>query len=203
MKNILSFFLALITLFAAFPYPFVPIQLTLISALTIGVPSFFLALEPNHDLVKVKFLHNVLRRAFPGGLTAIFVILFAELFVYTFDLTLAELSTICVILMAVNGLMVIYYAARPLDVKRIVLLAAMSLAMFIAVVFYGEIFSLTALSFAAWLVLIVLVLLVVPIQMGLEWCFDRCSAALERRRERREKRRRARPRPERSGRRRR
>lgn len=63
--------------------------------------------------MKGKFLHNVLRRAFPGGLTAIFVILFAELFVYTFDLTLAELSTICVILMAVNGLMVIYYAADP------------------------------------------------------------------------------------------
>ena len=136
VKNILSFFLALITLFAAFPYPFVPIQLTLISALTIGVPSFFLALEPNHDLVKGKFLHNVLRRAFPGGLTAIFVILFAELFVYTFDLTLAELSTICVILMAVNGLMVIYYAARPLDAKRLVLLVAMSAAMFVAVVFY-------------------------------------------------------------------
>ena len=66
----------------------------------------------------------MLRRAFPGGLTAIFVILFAELFVYTFDLTLDELSTICVILMAVNGLMVIYYAARPLDAKRIVMLAA-------------------------------------------------------------------------------
>ena len=115
-------------------------------------------------------------------------------------LALDELSTICVILMAVNGLMVIYYAARPLDLKRIILLAAMTTAMFVAVVFYGEIFSLTALSFAAWLVLIVLVLLVVPIQMGLEWCFDRCSAALERRRERREKRRRStarRSRPER------
>ena len=197
VKNILSFFLALITLFAAFPYPFVPIQLTLISALTIGVPSFFLALEPNHDLVKGKFLHNVLRRAFPGGLTAIFVILFAELFVYTFDLTLAELSTICVILMAVNGLMVIYSAARPLDAKRLVLLVAMSAAMFVAVVFYGAFFSLSSLSFAAWLVLIVLVLLVVPIQMGLEWCFDRCTTALDRRRERLAKRRRAprRPRP--------
>ena len=172
-------------------------QLTLISALTIGVPSFFLALEPNHDLVKGKFLHNVLRRAFPGGLTAIFVILFAELFVYTFDLTLAELSTICVILMAVNGLMVIYYAARPLDAKRLVLLVAMSAAMFVAVVFYGAFFSLSSLSFAAWLVLIVLVLLVVPIQMGLEWCFDRCTTALDRRRERLAKRRRAprRPRP--------
>ena len=203
MKNILSFFLALITLFAAFPYPFVPIQLTLISALTIGVPSFFLALEPKHDLVKGKFLHNVLRRACPGGITAIFVILFAELFVYTFGLTLDELSTICVILMAVHGMMVIYYAARPLDAKRIVLLAAMSIAMFIAVVFYGEVFSLTALSFAAWLVLIVLVVLVVPIQMVRESCFDRCSAPRKRRREPRAKPRRGRrSRPERQPRRR-
>ena len=190
VKNILSFFLAIITLFADFPYPFVPIQLTLISALTIGVPSFFLALEPNHDLVKGKFLRNVMRRALPGGLTAIFVILFAELFVYTFDLTLAELSTICVILMAVNGVTVICYAARPLDVKRLVMIAAMGIALFIAVVFYGEIFSLSQLSFAAWLVLIALVLLVVPIQMGLERCFDMASAALDRRRERRARRRR-------------
>ena len=189
VKNILSFFLALITLFAAFPYPFVPIQLTLISALTIGVPSFFLALEPNHDLVKGKFLHNVLRRAFPGGLTAIFVILFAELFVYTFGLTLDELSTICVILMAVNGLTVIYYAARPLDLKRLILLVTMAVAMLVAVVFYGDVFSLSPLSFAAWLVLIVLVLLVVPIQMGLERIFDRCAAFLERRAQRRAKRR--------------
>jgi len=192
VKNILSFFLAIITLFAAFPYPFVPIQLTLISALTIGVPSFFLALEPNHDLVKGKFLHNVLRRAFPGGLTAIFVILFAELFVFTFGLTLEELSTICVILMAVNGLTVIYYAARPLDLKRILLLVTMSAAMFFSVVFFGGVFALSALSFAAWLVLVALVLLVVPIQMTLERVFDRCTAALDRRRERRAKRRNAR-----------
>lgn len=189
VKNILSFFLALITLFAAFPYPLVPIQLTLISTLTIGIPSFFLALEPNHDLVRGKFLHNVFRRAFPGGLTAIIVILFAELFVYTFHLTLGELSTICVILMAINGILVIYYAARPLDVKRWVLLIAMAVGLLIAMIFYGEVFSLTALSFAAWLVLIVLALLVVPIQMGFEWLFDWCSEALSRRRERRRARR--------------
>lgn len=192
VKNILSFFLAIITLFADFPYPFVPIQLTLISSLTIGIPSFFLALEPNHDLVRGKFLNNVLRRALPGGLTAIFVILFAELFIYTLDLTLGELSTICVILMAVNGLMVIYYAARPLDAKRIILLVSMSIAMLAAVLFYGEVFSLTALSFAGWLVLVVLVLLVVPTQMGLERLFDKCSALLERRRVRKERRRGAR-----------
>ena len=134
-------------------------------------------------------MHNVFRRAFPGGLTAIIVILFAELFVYTFHLTLGELSTICVILMAINGILVIYYAARPLDVKRWVLLIAMAVGLLIAMIFYGEVFSLTALSFAAWLVLIVLALLVVPIQMGFEWLFDWCSEALSRRRERRRARR--------------
>ena len=189
VKNILSFFLAIITLFADFPYPFVPIQLTLLSALTIGLPSFVLALEPNHDLVKGHFLRNVLRRALPGGLTAIIVILFAELFVYTFGLTLAELSTICVVLMAVNGLTVIYYAARPLDLKHILLLVTMSAAMLLAVVLYGGVFAMSALSFAAWLVLIVLVLLVVPVQMTFEKLFDRTAAFLDRRAERRARRR--------------
>nr|WP_325186511.1 cation-translocating P-type ATPase [uncultured Oscillibacter sp.] len=191
VKNILSFFLAIITLFADFPYPFIPIQLTLISALTIGIPSFFLALEPNHDLVHGKFLHNVFRKSFPGGLTAIFVVLFAELFVYALNLELRELSTICVVIMAINCLTVIYYAARPMDLKRTVMLSTMSAAMVIAVVFFGDLFSvsLSGLSFAAWLVLAAMALLVVPVQMLLERLFDRCAAVLERRAERRAKRR--------------
>ena len=199
VKNILSFFLAIITLFADFPYPFIPIQLTLISALTIGIPSFFLALEPNHDLVQGRFLHNVFRKSFPGGLTAIFVVLFAELFVYALDLELQELSTICVVIMAINCLMVIYYAARPMDLKRTVLLVAMSAAVVIAVVFFGDVFSvsLSGLSFAAWLVLAAMALLVVPVQMLLERLFDRCSALLARRAERKNRRRETRRTPRR------
>ena len=188
VKNILSFFLAIITLFADFPYPFVPMQLTLISALTIGIPSFFLALEPNHDLVRGKFMRNVLRRACPGGLTDILVILFAELFVFTLDLTLGELTTICVILMAVNGLTVLYYVSRPLDLKRGLLLGTMCAAMLVAMLTMGDLFSLIPLSFPAVLVLIVLVMLVVPCNMYLERLFDAVSRVLLRRRERRERR---------------
>ena len=197
VKNILSFFLALITLFAAFPYPFVPIQLTLISALTIGVPSFFLALEPNHDLVKGKFLHNVLRRAFPGGLTAIFVI---------------PLCGAVRLHLRPDAGRALHHLRDPDGGKRSHgdLLRCPTPGCQAAGaagghecghvrgggVLWGVLLSLP-LSFAAWLVLIVLVLLVVPIQMGLEWCFDRCTTALDRRRERLAKRRRApcRPRP--------
>ncbi|MFR2464784.1 MAG: cation-translocating P-type ATPase, partial [Clostridia bacterium] len=60
VKNIFSFLLAIITLFAALPYPVTPVQLSLVSSLTIGVPSFFLALEPNKNIVKGHFLRNVL-----------------------------------------------------------------------------------------------------------------------------------------------
>ena len=114
------------------------------------------------------------------------MVLFAELFVYALGLELQELSTICVVIMAVNCLTVIYYAARPLDLKRTILLVSMSAAMLTAVVFFGDVFSLSlsGLSFAGWLVLAAMALLVVPVQMLLERLFDKCSEVLARRAER-------------------
>ena len=122
------------------------------------------------------------------------MVLFAELFVYALGLELQELSTICVVIMAVNCLTVIYYAARPLDLKRTILLVSMSAAMLTAVVFFGDVFSLSlsGLSFAGWLVLAAMALLVVPVQMLLERLFDKCSEVLARRAERKNRRREAR-----------
>lgn len=192
VKNIFSFFLAIITLFADFPYPFVPVQLTLISALTIGIPSFLLALEPNHDPVKGKFMHNVLRRAFPGGLTVIIVTLFAEVFTYVLPLSLEELSTICVVLAAINGLAVIFYVARPLNRLHTTMLFALSAAMALAMATMGEAFSLSPLSFPAWLVMVVLGLLVIPVMFTIERGFDAISYLFSRNRERRKRRKSAR-----------
>ena len=67
VKNIFSFLLSVLSLFWTMPYPLQPLQLTLISFITIGVPSFVLALEPNHDPIRGKFMRNVLRQAFPGA----------------------------------------------------------------------------------------------------------------------------------------
>lgn len=62
VKNIFSFALTLLLLFIDMPYPLLPIQLSLISTFTIGIPSFFLALEPNYARVEGKFMRNVIRR---------------------------------------------------------------------------------------------------------------------------------------------
>lgn len=153
VKNIMSFFLALITLAAGLQYPFVPIQLTLISALTIGIPSFVLAMEQNYDRVKGKFMQNVLRRALPGGLTNIVLLVGIELFVTVFAFDRNTLSTISTIVIGIVGLLVIYYVSKPLNWKRKILLGSMSVIMLTAFVRYGEFFQLSALDLKGVLVL--------------------------------------------------
>ena len=159
VKNIMSLFLSIINLFAGFPYPFIPIQLTLISALTIGAPSFVLALEPNHEIVKGRFMTNVLRRALPGGLANIVLMIFIELFTLAFDFERVTLSTLATVIMGEVGLLVLYYISRPLDWKRWILLGAMAAAFATAVLGFGGLFELTALDFQAGLVIVVFLML--------------------------------------------
>ena len=68
VKNIYSLVLALITAVTLSAYPLAPIQLTLISTVTIGIPGFFLALGPNRRRYIPGFLVRVLRFAIPTGL---------------------------------------------------------------------------------------------------------------------------------------
>ncbi|MFR5069878.1 MAG: cation-translocating P-type ATPase [Eubacteriales bacterium] len=68
-KTIFSTINAILFIFLHFDYPFQPIQLTLISALTIGAPSLILALEPNKERIKGKYIVNVIRKSIPGAMT--------------------------------------------------------------------------------------------------------------------------------------
>lgn len=63
VKTIYASILAIVFLIVNMPYPFMPIQLTLISMVTIGIPSFILALEPNKEKIQGKFLKNVISNA--------------------------------------------------------------------------------------------------------------------------------------------
>ena len=178
VKNILSFFLSLITLFAGFPYPFLPIQITMISAVTIGVPSFVLALEPNHEMVRGRFMQNVLRRALPGGLTNIVLIVGIELFTMAFTFERATLSTLATVIMGEVGLLVLYYISRPMDWKRWLLLGSMSVAFVVAVLGFGALFEITPLDFQSGLVIVVFLMLTPSVIWGFERLFELGASAL-------------------------
>ena len=173
VKNIMSLFLSLITLFAGFPYPFVGNQITLISTLTIGIPSLILALEPNHELVRGGFMKNVLRRALPGGLTNIVLIVGIELFTVAFTFEHATLSTLATAVMGFVGLLVLYYISKPLDWKRWTLLGSMTVGMAAAVIFFGGFFDLTPLDFQTWLVIVVFLLLAPSVIYVFEKAFEK------------------------------
>ncbi len=162
VKNIFSFLLALISLFFTLPYPLTPSQLSLVSTITIGIPSFILAMEPNESLITGKFLRNVLYRALPAGLTDLLMVLGVLLFYLAFDIQEDMMSTICAVVLCVVGLLMLYRTSLPLNLLRKLLLGAMTVLFVLSVAFLHELFTITPLDFASSLVLVVFALLACP-----------------------------------------
>ncbi len=149
VKTIYATFFALIFLFVQLPYPFIPIQLTLISCLTIGIPSFLLALEPNHDRVQGNFLKNILSKSLPGGLTIVINLILILLCAQYFQFTSEEISTLCVILTGFTGFLVLYRICLPFRRSRFAMYV-MLIALFIsAILLLPDLFAITSLSHAA------------------------------------------------------
>ena len=164
VKNIFSLVLAIISIFAEFVYPFSPTQLSLVSALTIGIPAFFLALEPNEKRIEGRFLSNVLVRALPAALTDLFIILFVILFSIAFSMDMAVTSTVTTLLMCMVGFYVVYKFCQPLNEMRIAVLAFVGLLFILSVTVIPAFFGLSAIGFGGWLVLVAFVLLIPTVQ---------------------------------------
>jgi len=172
VKNIFSLGLSIITLFTNWPYPMVPFHMSILSALTIGIPSFFLAMEPNYERVSGHFLRGVLRRAFPGGLTNIFVVLMAQAFMAAFSLPLEEVSTVCAAILAVVGMMVLFQVSKPMDGFRKIVWWAMALALVVCFTLLGELFTLRAGSTGAKLVMVTLLIMTPTAFFAIQRLFD-------------------------------
>ena len=172
VKNIFSLFLSVITLFTSWPYPLEPIHLTVISALTIGLPSFLLTLEPRYDRIRGHFLRGVLRRAFPGGLTNVFVVLVCQAFRAVFGLNGDHTATVCAAILAMVGLMVLFQVCKPFDLFRKFLWAGMALGLIACFTLLGETLSLGSGSVEARLLMMTLLLMTPTVFFAIQRVFD-------------------------------
>ena len=163
VKNIFSFCLAVLSLAIPIPYPFVPIQMSMISGLTIGIPAFFLALEPNDTRVQGAFLRNVLQKALPGGLTGLILILILELAVSLAGFSQEILSTMATILLASVGLLILFQCCRPLCRRRWIIWSSMTLLVLGAITIARPVFFLSVLPSNARAMLILFLSLIYPI----------------------------------------
>ena len=125
-KTVYAMLIALAVGVVGLQFPFLPRQLTLIGALTIGIPSFFLALAPNDERARPGFLPRVLRFTIPAGsLAAIATFLGYVLAKQEPGVTLAEARTAATMVLLYIGFLVLTIIAAPLTMWRLVLVWSM------------------------------------------------------------------------------
>lgn len=146
VKTVYSFALAILFLTISAPYPFIPIQMTLISSLAIGIPSFVLALEPNTERIKDSFVKNILKHSVPTAIIIILNIILCILSYRFFNLSYSQYSTLCVALTGVMEITLLHEISCPLNLKRKILIVMVSIIFVFALIFFKNLFSVTALS---------------------------------------------------------
>lgn len=167
VKNIFSLLLSVLLLIFPFAYPFAPIQLTLVSSLTIGIPSFVLALQPSRDRVSGSFLRNVIMRALPGGVCTAALIIPLMAFSDGLGFSQDVISTLSTLIAGYSGLVVLFLTCLPLNALRGGLVAAMAVLFAGAVLLLPQVFYLSPVSGGQWCVLAAAAVLAPLIQIGL------------------------------------
>ncbi len=157
VKTIFSFLLAIVFLIVPYAYPFQPIQMTLISALTIGAPSFLLALEPNHSRVKGSFIANVLKRAFPGGASVVIGIILLLIAQSVFGIPQEQTSVIATFITAATCFGVLFNVCRPFNRLRTGMFILLITGFVGASLILPSLFYIVPLSGASWAVTAALV----------------------------------------------
>ena len=178
VKTLFSMVLAVLFIILPWQYPYQPIQMTLISAFTIGLPSFVLALEPNRDRIKGHFLENVVVKSIPGALTVVLAVLTVNAWGYLgLGLDYSQVSTMCVLLTAWIGVNLIFRISMPFTPLRIALLVVVAAGCVIGASFFPKLFSISPFVGSMWVVAIAIGLASVVVFNVLYNAFDRWHAA--------------------------
>ena len=141
------------------PYPFIPIQMSLLSAAIIGIPSFILALEGNYQRVTGEFLKSVLLRSIPASIS-FFLATITYILIERFSLiSQPTMSTMCFITLCVVGIALLVKISIPLTPLRLVLLVFVIAMVGLGIFVYGYIFRFVELNLVEFIITICITVL--------------------------------------------
>lgn len=169
VKNIFSFLLSLVSFVFMFTYPLEPSQISLISMFTIGVPAFFLALEPNKNIIKGHFLTNVFLKALPAALTDVLAVGALVIFGRTFGVSSADISTAATMLLSIVGFMILYTISAPMNVLRGVILGGCIVGLLFCSIFLNDLFAITGMTTKYVMLFVVFAIATEPVLRYLTW----------------------------------
>lgn len=154
VKTIYATLLAVIFIFIDMPYPFIPIQLTLASIVTVGIPSFVLALQNNYDLVQKNFLRRVLKRAVPPAITIVLNILMVFIASNIFNFSYIQTSTLSAFVTGYVAFMLLFKTCLPFNKLRVALFSTMVLLYITGFFGFRNLFSFSVLDFKMCVVIL-------------------------------------------------
>ena len=158
VKTIYTILIILTCLFTQNEYFFIPIQLTLITTCTIGIPSFVLALEPNTNIVSGNFILKIFKNSIPAGVTVFLNIVIIILFKNAFAISDEVVNALAVLLTGTTGFIHLYKISKPFNLLRGFLFAFLLLAFLYGVIFQYSFFDLSSMNLQIALILFLLII---------------------------------------------
>ena len=137
IKTIYSVVLSILFIILGTGYPFEPSQLTPINALTVGIPTFLLALEPNYTPPAGRFMHNVMEIALPAAICNIAFIVAISILGKHFNFSYEITSTLSVFTIGVIGFCALISIANPLYVRKQIMIG-IAFVLFIVTFIFSE-----------------------------------------------------------------
>lgn len=162
VKNIFSFLLSLFSVCFMINYPLEPSQISLISMFTIGVPAFFLALQPNKNIIQGHFLSNVLIKALPAGITDFLVVGALVVFGQVFEVGETDISTACTMLLAIVGFVILYNISKPMNALRWCVWGGCIVGLLGCSIYLGDLFAMRGMSTKCIMLFVVFALITEP-----------------------------------------
>ena len=179
VKNIFSISLAILSSLFAFTYPLQASQISLISAFTIGIPGFMLALEPNKQRIRGRFIRTVLQNAIPAALVDLLAVLIVMVCGRIFRLSTQEVATSSVILLAVVGFIIIIKLIQPLNRMKTTIVLFNIIGLIVSGLLFHSIFSLSKISPIAIILTIILSLMLESLMRFFQYISNRLFATCD------------------------
>lgn len=146
VKNIFSFLLSIYSVVFMITYPLEPSQISLISMFTIGIPAFFLALQPNKERIQGHFLTNVFLKALPAGITDVVAVGALVAFAEVFDVAPGDVATASTMLLAIVGFMILFQICKPMNALRAIVWIGCVIGLLCCSIFLPDLFAIQGMS---------------------------------------------------------
>lgn len=174
MKTMYTIILTVSALLLNITYPYSTSNIMLLEVVIVGYPAMALALQPNTNIIKGRFLSNVFKKALPNTITfCIGTALIYIIALFFIPVEQTSLETIAAYTYTAAVFFALYFSCKPLNIFRTALLASSALLTIIGIVTLGGFFEFSPLSYVEILIALCVIQISFPIMSVLNKAFDK------------------------------